>query len=422
MSRRRLGAIAMILGGTAALAIAVYAFVADFPRGLVVLACVFGALGAAWFGLLRRGGRRLLGTVVAALLLGFAIGVLLSGGHLLELILVVAVFAIGLGGARMAFHVHRSLPHAPAPSHPVLFINPSSGDGRAAELDLAGEADKRGIEATELKPGDDLGALVREAVAKGANGLAMAGGDGSQALVAAIAAEHDLPYACIPAGTRNHFALDLGVDRDDVVGALDAFIDGGEQLVDLGEVNGRVFVNNVSLGVYAEAVSQEGYRESKLRTLLATIPNTLGPGGEALELRWTDPDGTEQRSTAMVLVSNNVYLLGPTLGSGTRPRLDEAVLGIVDFRPPTGVKAESIPPWRELTMSELDVDADSPVPTGIDGEAITLDPPLRFRTRPAALKVRIAPQHPGASPSANLPTSLFRGLAELWRIAASRGA
>ena len=88
----------------------------------------------------------------------------------------------------------------------------------------------------------------------------MAGGDGSQALVATIAAEHDLPYACIPSGTRNHFALDLGVDREDVVGALDAFVDGGECLVDLGEVNGRVFVNNVSLGVYANAVSQDGYR------------------------------------------------------------------------------------------------------------------------------------------------------------------
>ena len=101
-------------------------------------------------------------------------------------------------------------------------------------------------------------------MASGADGLAMAGGDGSQALVATIAAEHDLPYACIPSGTRNHFALDLGVDREDVVGALDAFVDGGERYVDLGEVNGRVFVNNVSLGVYAEAVSQDGYREAKI--------------------------------------------------------------------------------------------------------------------------------------------------------------
>jgi diacylglycerol kinase family enzyme len=82
---------------------------------------------------------------------------------------------------------------------------------------------------------------VREAVARGVDGLTMAGGDGSQALVAAIAAEHDLPYACMPSGTRNHFALDLGVDRKDVVGALGAFIDGGERYVDLAEVDGKVF-------------------------------------------------------------------------------------------------------------------------------------------------------------------------------------
>ncbi len=136
---------------------------------------------------------------------------------------------------------------------------------------------QRGLETVELQAGEDLGQLVRAAVERGADGLAMAGGDGSQALVAAIAAEHDLPYACIPSGTRNHFALDLGVDREDVVGALEAFVDGGERYVDLGEVNGRVFVNNVSLGVYAEAVSQQGYREAKLRTLLDTLTDSLGP-------------------------------------------------------------------------------------------------------------------------------------------------
>ena len=114
---------------------------------------------------------------------------------------------------------------------------------------------------------------------RGADGLAMAGGDGSQAIVAKVAAEKGLPYACIPAGTRNHFALDLGVDRDDVVGALDAFVDGGERTVDLAEVNGRVFVNNVSLGVYAEAVQRSEYRDAKLRTLLDTVPDALGPEG-----------------------------------------------------------------------------------------------------------------------------------------------
>ena len=142
----------------------------------------------------------------------------------------------------------------------------------------------------------------------------MAGGDGSQAIVAAIAAELDLPYACVPAGTRNHFALDLGVDRDDVVGALDAFVGGGERRVDLGEVNGRVFVNNVSLGVYAEAVQRSGYRDAKLRRC-STRCRTRGPSGSGLDLRWTGPDGQEHSSGAVILVSNNRYRLGRAVGS-----------------------------------------------------------------------------------------------------------
>jgi diacylglycerol kinase family enzyme len=300
----------------------------------------------------------------------------------------------------------------------VLFVNPRSGDGRAEKVGLVEAARERGLETVVLGPGDDLEQLVRAAVERGADGLAMAGGDGSQALVATIAAEHDLPYACIPSGTRNHFALDLGVDREDVVGALDAFSDGGERYVDLGEVNGRVFVNNVSLGVYAEAVSQDGYREAKTRTLLDTLTETLGPEGEPNELRWRDEDGKPQRSTALILVSNNVYRLGPTLGSGTRPRLDEGVLGIVDFHPPTpGEKAETAR-WRQLAMAELEVDCDAPIPLGVDGESLSLQPPLRFRIRPKALRVRIAHSHPGASPSAEVPEGLLSGLRALLRIAA----
>ena len=177
---------------------------------------------------------------------------------------------------------------------------------------------------------------MRDAVARGADGLAMAGGDGSQAIVAAIAAELDLPYACVPAGTRNHFALDLGVDRDDVVGALDAFVDGGERRVDLAEVNGRVFVNNVSLGLYADAVQRKGYRDAKLRTLLDTVPEVLGPDGTGLDLRWTGPGGHEHHSGAAILVSNNRYRLGRAVGSGTRPRIDDGLLGITIVSAPTG--------------------------------------------------------------------------------------
>ncbi|MGZ4194567.1 MAG: diacylglycerol/lipid kinase family protein, partial [Solirubrobacteraceae bacterium] len=225
-----------------------------------------------------------------------------------------------------------------------------------------------------------------------------------QAIVAMVAAELELPYACIPAGTRNHFALDLGVDRDDVVGALDALVNGGERIVDLAEVNGRVFVNNVSLGLYAEAVARPGYREAKLHTLLDTVPSVLGPDADPPQLAWDGPSGPE--SAAAILVSNSPYRLARALGSGTRPRLDCGVLGITVLAP-SDVSAER-PGQARLQMQrwtdeEFEIRSSAAVAAGIDGESLQFDPPLRFCTRPGALRVRIAPQHPGASPSAALP-------------------
>lgn len=125
-------------------------------------------------------------------------------GHVLENVLVIATVAGALIAARMAFRVHVDLPRGQRPQHPVLFYNPRSGGGKAARFHVAGEARRGGIEPIELRQGDDLEGLVRDAVFGGADALAMAGGDGSQAIVAMVAAELGLPYACIPAGTRNH--------------------------------------------------------------------------------------------------------------------------------------------------------------------------------------------------------------------------
>jgi diacylglycerol kinase family enzyme len=302
--------------------------------------------------------------------------------------------------------------------------NPRSGGGKAVSNNLADAARARGIEPIELKPGDDLEQLVRDAVTRGADGLAAAGGDGTQALVASIAAEHDLPFACIPAGTRNHFALDLGVDRDDVVGALDAFVDGGERRVDLAEVNGRVFVNNASLGLYAEAVQRQGYRDAKLRTILDTAPDVLGsqPSGSTSELSWRDEDDKPHESAAVILVSNNSYRLGRAVGSGTRPRMDEGELGVAVLKAPSRDSSSrgAGRRWRQWSTPAFEVTSSQPVPVGIDGEALVLDPPLRFVSRPGALRVRIAPTHPGASPSAALPDQLHHVLGRLLAIAAGR--
>ena len=422
MRTRRAAAIGALLLGLGGFALAVVIAVQEFPRGLIALACVTLAAFAAWYGVRRRGVLRVVGLSVGVLGLGAAIVLLLSD-RLLEQALVVGALVLSGACAGAAFGVRVQLAQVQAPRRPVLFFNPKSGGGKAEQFSVAAEARARGIEPVEFGPPWDLEGLVRDAVARGADGLAMAGGDGSQAVVAAIAAELDLPYACVPAGTRNHFALDLGVDRDDVVGALDAFVDGGEHRVDLADVNGRVFVNNVSLGLYADAVQREGYRDAKLRTLLDTVPEVLGPEGSGLDLRWTGPDGHEHRSGAAILVSNNRYRLGRAVGSGTRPRIDDGLLGITVVGAPTGGgSGGSLPqrPWREWTAPVFEVESDDPVPAGIDGEAAMLEAPLRFRIHPHVLRARIARQHPGASPSAALPEGLGPAVRALVRIAAGR--
>ena len=218
---------------------------------------------------------------------------------------------------------------ADPPRRPVLFINPRSGDGKAARAGLAERARDKGIEAVILAPGQDLAALAREAVAGGADVLGMAGGDGSLAVVAAVAAAHGIPFVCVPAGTRNHFALDVGVDRHDLAGALDAFTGGVERRIDAAEVNGRMFLNNVSLGIYGDAVRSPAYRDAKVRTLLETAAEVMGSSAEAPALDLADDPGREHRHPAVVLVSNNPYALDRPLARGTRPALDSGQLGIL---------------------------------------------------------------------------------------------
>lgn len=287
---------------------------------------------------------------------------------------------------------------APAPPlrRPVLFLNPASGGGKAVQSDLAAQARARGIEVVAFGAGVVLGELVEDAVGDGADGLGVAGGDGSLAVVAAAAVTHGLPFVCVPAGTRNHFALDLGVDRRDLVGALDAFTDGVERRIDVGDVNGRTFVNNVSLGIYGDAVQRPEYRDAKARTLAETVREVLGPTPAGSAVRVVDDRGHEHLRPAVVLVSNNPYAVRQPLVTGTRPTLAGAQLGIVVLDLPDAGGHEAGRAW---SASSVVIDAEEQVHAGLDGEAVSLRPPLRLETRPAALRVRISARHPGVSPS-----------------------
>jgi len=247
-------------------------------------------------------------------------------------------------------------------------------------------------------------------VARGADALGMAGGDGSQAVVAAVAAGRGLPFVCIPAGTRNHLALDLGIDRNDPVGALDAFGPAQETTIDLAEVNGEVFVNNVSLGLYARMVASEGYREAKRRTVAEMLPDLLGPDAAPFGLTADSADGPVE-GAQLILVSNNPYTLSSLTGFGSRARLDTGALGVAtvsidhpsDVHRLVALEAAGHPEryggWRQWTTRNLEVRGPPSLAAAVDGEARTWEPPLRFMIRPDALRVRIALGQSGASPA-----------------------
>lgn len=419
---------------------------------MLALAGMLGCITAGWYVVSRHGPVRVLGLITALIALAALVaGLVLAVISLRMLAAIVALAAISVLSAR---HALRRTPKAlrsrdqalerrtagrpggvaPPRAEPVLIINLTSGNGKAARFRLADECAAHGIEPIILRPGDDLIALAEDAIAGGARVIGMAGGDGSQAAVASVAARHQIPHVCVPAGTRNHFAMDLGLDRADVIGALDAYADGVERRVDLATINGRTFVNNCSLGLYAKVVQSPQYREAKLRTAAGVLPDLIGPEAAPLDLCFTGPDGTRYTSAHLLLVSNNPYQLAHPGGRGTRERLDTGLLGIVAAQVSDAAEArrfailelagqvQRFPGWQEWTAARFELASAGPVEVGIDGEALVLDPPLVFESHPGVLRVWLPKSAIRGSPAARAIRLLARSTAaDLASVAAGVG-
>ena len=393
---------------------------------------VTGLVGAAallagmfWF-LARRGVTRWVGLVVAILAVIFLIYSYARLNVTAVALVSLGLLAIGLAAARAALaeSLHeRWMPTVDARPARRAFVvmNPRSGGGKVVRFGLQAKAEALGAEVALLDgPGYvDVAALVREAVDRGADLLGVAGGDGTQALVAGIAADHDLPFLVISAGTRNHFALDLGLDRDDPSGCVDALRDGVEVRVDLGMIGDRPFVNNASFGVYAQIVQSPEYRDNKEGTILSMLPDLLTVEGAALTVRVGD---TAVDGRQAVLVSNNPYGSGRLIDLGRRSRLDQGVLGVVAGRLDSATSAIGMlrrtagRSLSVLTGREVVIEADAPeIPVGIDGESVMVDAPVHCTIRPRALRVRLPRDRPGVPP----PKTRI-AWDRLWRVAFGR--
>ncbi|MGW5848740.1 diacylglycerol/lipid kinase family protein [Streptomyces sp. NPDC055254] len=445
MSRRWTARVALAAGTAALLVLVVFAGLGSLVLMGVGWAGLVLTAAGVWWMLTHTGWIRMLAVLlVVAAPLGVLILYAVAG--LLWVVLVslgLWALAVYAGRSALADDTSPSMPERTVSraGNPFLIMNPLSGGGKVAKFRLAERARAMGAEVVVLDPArrQDVAELARRAVRGGADLLGVAGGDGTQALVAGVAAEHDIPFVVISAGTRNHFAMDLGLDRQDPSTCLDALTDGVELRIDLGYLHagepadrgaGRVFINNASFGVYAEVVQSPAYRDDKARTMLEMLPDLLThASGARLSVR---AGALDIQGPQAVLVSNNPYERGDSAGLGRRLRLDSGELGVLGVGVGNAAEATELllrgGQGRGLTVAtarEVVVDADADViPVGVDGEALTLRTPVRCRLEPGALRVRVPRDRPGVPRVA--PPMDWRRVRRLaltmGRVAAGRGA
>ncbi|MFE3107334.1 diacylglycerol/lipid kinase family protein [Kitasatospora indigofera] len=399
------------LACVAALGVVVLLLLGGLDSLTVLLVGVLGlavTLAALWWFLSRRGPVRWACAVVAVAV-PVAVTVFYVVRHQLWLIVLVLLLAATATAAARAAVV-RGRPRSgmpevrtPPPARPFLIMNPRSGGGKVGRFALDTKARSLGAEVALLEgPGQvDVAALARRAATGGADLLGVAGGDGTQALVAGIAAEFGLPFLVVSAGTRNHFAMDLGLDRDRPDAGLDALEDGVELRLDLGLIGGRTFVNNASFGAYAGVVQSPAYRDDKTGTILQLLPEMLS-GRQGARLVVRIDGGPVIEDPKALLVSNNPYGSGDAAGLGRRARLDTGRLGVVAITVDNAAQAAGLLRGRQakglstFLAHEVVVESDADeIPVGIDGEAVLMRTPVRLTIQPLALRVRVPRKRPG---------------------------
>jgi diacylglycerol kinase family enzyme len=396
----------------------------------------------------RRIGMALAGLALVALVVNFVLLAFQSPRALAALVVALLVFAffstraLNLGSRYRRWQENRVALASDAAEPPVdlghltvpagLIVNERSGGGKADAIDLVARARDMGIEVKVLREGDDLVDLADGLVSGGACILGMAGGDGSLGLVAEVCRRHDIPFVCIPVGTRNHFARDLGLNRSYPLHALTAF-HGREITIDVAVVesgNGerRTFLNNATFGAYADMVAEPSYREAKLETAQRLVSEVVNGDRQPSPLHFVHPDGQVFDSAFLIMVAVGEYQLDSLADIGIRSALDDGALQVSVLEPSDEPELrrlttaavlgslENADGFWQWTAPELEVS--SPIGLinlGVDGEALQWESPVTLRVEPRCLRV-LVPEVIEAVPG---PQSkpLAATVTDLWKVA-----
>jgi diacylglycerol kinase family enzyme len=303
------------------------------------------------------------------------------------------------------------------PRKVVAIVNSGGGTVRKENLDaetVRGAFQEAGVEAdVRFVPGECVDETAEEAARSDVDAVVAGGGDGTIRCVASHLSGGSIPLGVLPLGTLNHFARDLGIPND-LPGAIRVIAEGVAQertrVVDLGDVNGEVFVNNSVLGLYPPVVQQRDREREELdrNKWVATVTAALKvlPRNPLLRvrIRAEGPEGIDvQRHTRFLFVGNNEYEMNAFTYSA-RSRDPDGVLHLYVARARgrlgmVGLMFLGL--VRDLKTTEyVDVwtrpgftieTRERSVPVYLDGEVVTLESPLRYSVRPKALRV-LAPR------------------------------
>ncbi len=248
-----------------------------------------------------------------------------------------------------------------------------------------------------------MGADVMAAMAERYDVLVAAGGDGTVSTVAAAAIAAGRTFGVIPSGTLNHFARDAGIpaDLDEAIAVLAA---GRTRMMDVGDVNGRIFLNNASIGAYPRMVWERKRARSfglpKPLAMAFAVARTWA-GLRSLAVRLSVDGAVLVRRTPFIFVGNSEYeVVGTEVGN--RPTMTDGTLSL--YMAPHFGRAdalllplrvlrktlESHERFESMAASSISIEtARRRVGVALDGEVRTLEPPLKFSVRPRTLRVLV---------------------------------